>query len=290
MKIKQAVIPAAGLGTRFLPTTKCLPKELIPLVDKPCIQHVVEEALDAGVEEIIFVVSEKKKSIENYFRPDDALYSYLDARGEGQWVQSMRDLENRASYRFVIQSEPLGLGHAVWCARDAIKEDHFFVILPDDIIVSETTVCEQMRAIFAESQKPLLTAMQVAWHEVNRYGILKALPLSDRVGDVQDIVEKPKREEAPSNLAVIGRYLLSRDIFAILEKTEPGAGGEIQLTDALRHLVTNGGLYSYSFVGERFDTGVPLGWLQANVALGLQNPTMKEELIKTMKSLSTLYL
>lgn len=290
MTIRQAIIPAAGLGTRFLPTTKCTPKELIPLVDKPCIQHVVEEALDAGVEEIIFVVSEEKKSIENYFRPNEMLYRHLSSRGQDELVESMRKLENRASYRFVMQPEPLGLGHAVWCAREAIKDEHFFVILPDDIIVSSVPVCEQMRQVFAESGKPMLTAMEVDWKEVNRYGILAALPLSDRVGDVRDIIEKPRREDAPSNLAVIGRYLLPRKIFAILENTKPGAGGEVQLTDGLRHLITNGGLHSYSFEGERFDTGVPLGWLQASIALGLRNPHMKEALIKTMKSLSTLYL
>lgn len=290
MKIKQAIIPAAGLGTRFLPTTKCTPKELIPLVDKPCIQHVVEEALDAGVEEIIFVVSEEKKSIENYFRPNEMLYRYLASRGQDELVESMRQLENRASYRFVMQPEPLGLGHAVWCAREAIQDEHFFVILPDDIIVSPVPVCEQMRQVFAESGKPLITAMEVDWKEVNRYGILDALPLADRVGDVRDIIEKPRREDAPSNLAVIGRYLLPRKIFAILENTKPGAGGEVQLTDGLRHLITNGGLHSHSFDGERFDTGVPLGWLQASIALGLRNPHMKEALIKTMKSLSALYL
>lgn len=290
MKVKQAIIPAAGLGTRFLPVTKCVPKELIPLVDKPCIHHVVEEALAAGVEEIIFIVSDEKRGIEDYFRSNDSLHQWLVARGKTEPANAMREFERRASYRFVVQKEPLGLGHAVCCAREVIREDHFMVILPDDIITAEVPVCKQMSDVFEKNPKPLVSVMQVPWDDVHLYGIMKAMALSDRVGDVQDIIEKPKRENAPSNLAVIGRYILPSSIFSILEKIQPGAGGEIQLTDALRQLISNGGLHSYSFEGERHDTGNPLGWLQANIALALQKEKFKTPMLETMKSLSALYL
>lgn len=290
VKIKQAVIPAAGLGTRFFPVTKCVPKELIPLVDKPCIHHVVEEALAAGVEEVIFIVSDEKRGIEEYFRSNDSLYQWLVASGKAEQANAMREFEQRANYRFVVQKEPLGLGHAVWCARDVICEDHFIVILPDDVITAEVPVCRQMALVFERSPKPLVSVMQVGWDDVHLYGIVRAMALSDRVGDVQDIIEKPRRENAPSNLAVIGRYILPRTLFSILEATKPGAGGEIQLTDALRQLISDGGLHSYSFEGERHDTGNPLGWLQANIALALQKEELKVPVLETIKSLSALYL
>ena len=290
MKISQAVIPAAGLGTRFLPATKSIPKELIPLVDKPCLHHVVDELVAAGIEEIIFIVSTEKEGIENYFRPNESLYHWLEQRGQKALMEDMRRLDTQVKYHFVVQREPLGLGHAVSCAREIIKDDYFFVVLPDDIIAAEMPVCRQMTGIFTKYGKPMVSVMQVEWQDVDRYGIVQASALTDHVGDVLDIIEKPKRDQAPSNLAVIGRYILPKNIFKILEQVTPGAGGEIQLTDALRQLISGGGLHSYSFTGERFDTGTPLGLLQANLAFALQRPEMKDILIKTVKSLAALYL
>lgn len=271
VKIRQAVIPAAGLGTRFLPVTKCCPKELIPLLDKPCLQHVVDEAISAGVEEFIFVISREKELIRNYFSRNDKLLSWLDCHGQSEWAAKLEKIETQASYRFVYQDEPLGLGHAVGCARDAVSDGPFFVILPDDIIAANVPACAQMAHAFSGDSAAMLAVMLVKWEEVSRYGIVRAAPLTDVIGDVQDIVEKPKREEAPSNLAVIGRYILPKDIFTLLETVNPGAGGEIQLTDALRALIGNGGLRSFSFEGERHDTGTPLGWVQANFALALKD-------------------
>lgn len=280
IKIRQAVIPAAGLGTRFLPVTKCCPKELIPLLDKPCLQHVVDEAVAAGVEEFVFVISREKELIRNYFLPNDKLNAWLEKQGQGEWAKTLKNIESKASYRFVYQDEPSGLGHAVWCAREAVTDDHFFVILPDDIIAAGVPACAQMAKAFSsgaaktqggDDAAAMLAVMLVKWEEVSRYGIVRAAPLTDAIGDVQDVVEKPKREDAPSNLAVIGRYILPKKIFALIEKTRPGAGGEIQLTDALRTLINDGGLRSFSFEGERYDTGTPLGWVQANFALALKD-------------------
>lgn len=272
VRIKQAVIPAAGLGSRFLPVTKCFPKELIPLVDKPCLLHVVDEALAAGVKDFIFVISREKHLIEDFFRPNAKLNEWLEARGQGDVLAMMNKLEHQANYRFVFQDEPLGLGHAVLCAREEISDDHFFVLLPDDIISSHTSACEQMMRSFSEHQLPMVAVMPVKWEDVHRYGIVRAAPLTDDTGEVQDVVEKPKRENSPSNLAVIGRYILPKSIFSLLEKTAPGAGGEIQLTDALCKLISDGGLRSFAFEGERYDTGTPMGWLEANIALALKHP------------------
>ena len=285
-KIKTAIIPAAGLGTRFLPITKCVPKELIPLVDRPCLQHVIDEALAAGVEEFIFVISEEKRSLENYFITNPRLNTWLSKRHQSHYLEILKQIETRAEYRFVIQDEPLGLGHAVLCAREFVNDDFFFVILPDDIVSSETPVCAQMLKEFSENMLPMLAVMLVDWEHVNRYGIVGAAPLTDSVGDVQTIVEKPKREESPSNLAVIGRYILPQNVFDILAKTTPGAGGEIQLTDALRTLISQGGLQSLAFAGERFDTGTPLGWLKANAALALKSPEYRDEWREYLKVLA----
>lgn len=285
-KIRKAVIPAAGLGTRFLPITKCLPKELIPLVDQSCIEHVIDEALAAGVEEFIFVISKEKQLIEDYFKPDERLNSWLTKRNKQEALERLRKIETQATYTFVYQDEPLGLGHAICCAKDHIDDEHFFVILPDDIIASEVPTCQQMMKVFQEVQTAMISVMLVKWEDVHRYGIVKANPLSEDLGEVMDIVEKPKRENSPSNLAVVGRYILPKSIFPYLEKTQPGAGGEIQLTDALRELIANGGLHSYSFEGERYDTGTPLGWLQANFSLALKKEEFQEPLKKLVKLLA----
>ena len=283
--IKQAVIPAAGLGSRFLPTTKCTPKELIPLVDRPCIDHVVDEAIAAGVEEFIFVISPEKDKVLDYYRPNAHLNKWLAERGQSDVLERLQALEKKARFDFVYQTEPLGLGHAVLCARPKITSDWFFVILPDDIIDSTVPVCRQMANAFAEEKTPLVSVMSVAWEDVHRYGIVQAHPLTEQRGKLVQIVEKPARDDAPSNLAVVGRYVLPQSIFTILEKLPPGSGGEIQLTDALEQLVQAPGLHSWVFQGMRYDTGNPLGWLKANIGLSLKNEKLRGPLQEFLKFL-----
>lgn len=287
-KIRQAVVPAAGLGTRFLPITKCFPKELVPLVDKPCLQHVVDDAVAAGVEEFIFVISREKELIRDYFARNDRLNEALERQGRHDVLSELSRIETQATYRFVYQDAPLGLGHAVSCAREAVTDDTFFVLLPDDVIVAEESVCTQMANARSEGVAGMVAVMPVKWEDVSRYGIVRAAPLTDVVGDVEDIVEKPRREDAPSNLAVMGRYLLPRSIFTVLERVKPGSGGEIQLTDALRLLIGDGGLRSFSFQGERYDTGTPMDWLLANFSLALKDPRYADAVARVAKTAASI--
>lgn len=286
MSIKQAVIPAAGLGSRFLPVTKTVPKELLPLLDKPCIEHVIDEAIAAGVEEFVIVISSEKKGIQKYFEHDERLESWLKLRKQDELLSRVQKIESKAKYHFVFQDQPLGLGHAVLCAREKITDDHFFVLLPDDVIDADVAVTLQMQRLFARNKKPIVSVMEVPWDDVHRYGIVQAAPLSDNLGFVQSIVEKPARQDAPSNLAVIGRYLLPQDIFKMLESTKPGAGGEIQLTDALKMLVNTSGLNAYTFDGDRYDTGNPVGLLIASMALAIKHPQFKDTVGQFIKTLA----
>lgn len=287
MKIRQAIIPAAGLGSRFLPITKCVPKELLPLLDKPCIQHVIDEAILSGVEEFVIIISPEKKIMESYFKEHDYLNKWLEKRNQTDLLEQLKSIESKAKYHFVVQEEPLGLGHAVFCARHLIQDDYFMVLLPDDIIDSEVPVCQQICDVFSENKSPIISVMEVSWEDVHRYGIVKADPLSENLGDIKSIVEKPNRQVAPSNLAVIGRYLLPKEIFPLIEKTQPGAGGEIQLTDALKEIIPSKGLNSYLFQGERYDTGTPVGLLKASIALSLKHPQFKEQISSLIKILAS---
>ncbi|MBU0506542.1 MAG: UTP--glucose-1-phosphate uridylyltransferase [bacterium] len=286
MTIKQAIVPAAGLGINFLPISKSIPKELLPVIDKTCLELVIEEACSAGVEEFIIVTSSKKTLIENYFSENPYLNDWLKKRNHESLLENLETVAKQAKLTFVYQDDPLGLGHAVQCAASKITDDFFFVLLPDDIFDAEPSVCQQMIELFSTSPRPMMTVMEVPWEDVCRYGIVEATPLSERIGDVKTIVEKPSRKQAPSNLAVMGRYILHRDIFGFIEKTKPGAGGEIQLTDAIRNIIPTHGLNSYVFQGERFDTGNPLGLLQASVALSLKHPVYQKEMTKTIKMLA----
>ncbi len=288
-QIRQAIIPAAGLGTRFLPITKTVPKELLPLAEKPCLEHVIDEAIAAGVEEFIIVISPEKDLLTHYFRPNPKLDEWLLKRGKREAYDAIKTMEGKARYTFVHQNEPLGLGHAVLCAKEAITDDHFFVILPDDVIDAEVPVCQQMVNLFAEAKNPLIAVMQVDWDQVHAFGIVQGAPLSEKLALIENIVEKPKREIAPSNLAIIGRYLLPKTIFSLLEKTKPGAGGEIQLTDALRELIQESPVHSYFFSGDRYDTGNPLGLLQASLILALKNPALSSRLVPFLKDIAASY-
>lgn len=275
--IKKAVIPAAGLGTRFLPATKVVPKELLPIVDRPAIQIIVEEALAAGVEEIIFVLSREKKLILDHFRPQPELEKFLSKRGLEETLKSVSFLNEKATYKVVYQDEPLGLGHAVLCAREVVGDEWFFVFLPDDLITHEVPCAVQMIRSWETHSGPTVSVMEVPWEQVNQYGVVKALPMTASLGKVESVIEKPRREDAPSNLAIIGRYLLPPDIFGLLQNLKPGAIGEIQLTDALLGLIPKTGLYAFQFEGERFDVGNKLGFIEANINYALKDPLLGQK-------------
>lgn len=285
LKIKKAVIPAAGLGTRFLPATKVVPKELLPIVDKPAIQYIVEEALATGIEEIIFVISPDKKQIVDHFRPSPELEETLRKKGATEYLQSITAFSKRAEFRVVYQEKPLGLGHAVHCAKDAVGSEWFLVILPDDLIDHEVPCTVQMLQTWETHKGAMTAVMEVPWEEVHLYGVVKAQPMGTRLGKVESVVEKPRREGAPSNLAIIGRYLLPPETFSLLEKVSPGAIGEIQLTDALSALVTSPGLFAFQFEGDRFDVGSKFGFLEANINYALKHEHLSQrtmDLIKLM--------
>lgn len=281
--IKQAVIPAAGLGSRFLPCTKSVPKELIPLVDRPCLDHVVDEAIAAGVEKFVLVLSENKTIILDYYAENPKLIQTLAERSQEALLAEVKSLSTKAEFDVVFQNQPLGLGHAVACAKEKITDDWFFVLLPDDIIDAKVPVCLQMLKAFQENPKPLVSVMTVPWDQVHKYGIVKGQALTDHRGRLQQIVEKPTREEAPSNLAVVGRYILPKTLFSVLENLPEGTGGEIQLTDALGALIAGEGLDSCVFQGAWYDTGYPLGWLKANIAMALKDEKYSDELSKFLK-------
>ncbi len=281
--IKKAIIPAAGMGTRFLPATKVIPKELIPIVEKPAIQYIVEEAISAGVEEIVFVISRDKEKVVDHFRPQTEMEAFLKTKGDRANLQAITELNNKVRYTVVYQDKPLGLGHAVWCAREAVKDDWFFVFLPDDLIDHEVPCAVQMIRSWEAHAGATVAVMEVPWERVSQYGVVKALPITESLGKMETVVEKPKREEAPSNLAIIGRYLLPSMIFSLLEKVKPGAIGEIQLTDAILGLIKSEGVYAYQFEGEHFDVGNKLGFLGANIHFGIQHPDLGPQVSELVK-------
>lgn len=286
-KVRKAVIPAAGLGTRFLPATKVVPKELLPIVDKPGIQYIVEEAIEAGIEEIIFVISPDKQQIVDHFKPVSSLEQHLENTGRVDLAKAISDLDHRVQYRVVIQAEPLGLGHAVLCARQAVGNEWFFVFLPDDLIDHDVPCALQMMRSWETHEGGMIAVMEVPWEEVHQYGVIKAIPITASLGNIENVVEKPKRDAAPSNMAIIGRYLLPPKIFSLLEQTKPGAIGEIQLTDALRGLIGHDSpLYAFQFEGERFDVGNKFGFIEANLNYALKHPEIKDKTANLIRILA----
>lgn len=279
--ITKAVIPAAGFGTRFLPATKVVPKELMPIVDRPAIQYVVEEAILSGLTEIIFVLSRGKEQVANHFKPNPELDDYLKEREKSHFLDSIKTLQEKATFKVVYQDAPLGLGHAVLCAEKEVGHNPFFVFLPDDLIDHPKPCALQMIDQYKTYPGGMVAVTEVSWDEVRQYGIVKASPITSHLGRVENLVEKPKREDAPSNLAIIGRYLLPSKIFSYLKETKPGAIGEIQLTDALLSVAKSEPFYAYQFEGERFDVGNKLGFLEANIHFALNQP----ELAKPIKEL-----
>jgi len=277
-KITKAVFPVAGLGTRFLPATKASPKEMLAVVDKPLIQYAVEEAYEAGIREMIFVTGRNKRAIEDHFDTAYELESELEANGKKALLDLVHSIKpDDMDCFYVRQPKSLGLGHAVLCAEKLINQEPFAVLLADDLMVGATPILRQMTELYAKHQCSILAVQEVPKEETQRYGIVKGTPYADRLLDVSDFVEKPKPEVAPSNLAVAGRYILSSAVFDNIRHQPKGAGGEIQLTDAIAALIGKEKILAYSYVGERYDCGSKLGLLQATVDLGLAHPELGME-------------
>jgi len=282
-KIRRAIFPAAGLGTRFLPATKAQPKEMLPLVDKPIIQYAIEEAIDSGIESLIIITGRGKNAIEDHFDVSYELEKTLEERGKSDLLGRVRTVSEMARIAYIRQKEALGLGHAVFMARDLANDEPFAVLLGDDVIIGEVPCIRQMMDIHEKYQASVVALMEVPEDETDRYGVIKGKPLpggGGRIFEVEDMVEKPAKGTAPSNLAIIGRYILTPGIFAALEETGQGSGGEIQLTDGLRRLLSREKIIAYKFDGKRHDAGDKLGFLQATVEFALKN----EELGAAFKS------
>jgi UTP--glucose-1-phosphate uridylyltransferase len=287
MIVRKAVIPVAGLGTRFLPATKTVPKELLPIVDIPSIQYVVQEAVDAGIREIIFVTGRNKDSIEDHFDEAPELEQVLAERGQTEMVDMLRRIAEMTEVVSVRQKKPLGLGHAVLCARDLVGEEPFAVMLADDLIDGGIPCIRQLLDIFEETGESVVALMEVPRDEVYRYGVIKGQEIKAHLYQVEATVEKPAVKDAPSNMAIIGRYILRPEIFTILEKLPAGRGGEIQLTDALAQLVQERKVYGCKFRGDRYDIGDKFGFVRATVAYALKRPDMKDRVREYLKSVAS---
>lgn len=274
MKIRKAVLPVAGLGTRVLPASKVIPKEMLPIVDKPTLQYIVEEAVAAGVEEIIFVTSRSKRSIEDHFDSFPELESVLERKGKGKELAELRALQEMATYTSVRQPEPLGLGHAVLCAKELVGDEPFIVMLGDILIPPETPCLPRLIEVYERYGGSVLSLVPLPPEVVPTYGIAAVEELPDGTLKINHLVEKPAPEEAPSDLGVYGRYILTPDIFALLEQTPPGKGGEIQVTDAIEMQARAGKCYGVRFTGERLDTGTPLGLLTTSISFALKRPDL----------------
>jgi UTP--glucose-1-phosphate uridylyltransferase len=285
MKIRKAVIPVAGLGTRFLPATKTVPKELLPIIDIPSIQYVVQEAVDAGIQEIIFVTGRGKDGIEDHFDEAPELEQILADRGQTATVEMLRRIAEMTEVVSVRQKKPLGLGHAVLCARDLVGDEPFAVMLADDLIDAETPGIRQLVEIFMETEESVVALMKVPLDEVHQYGVIKGKEVKPRLYAVEATVEKPAPKDAPSQMAIIGRYVLRPEIFSILQKLPPGRGGEIQLTDGLAQLVQDRKIFGCEFTGDRYDIGDKFGFVRATVAYALKRKDLRDKLIEYLKSL-----
>jgi len=287
VKVRKGVFPAAGLGTRFLPATKAQPKEMMPLVDKPIIQYVVEEAVASGLTDLVIVTGRGKRAIEDHFDAAFELEYYLNDRGKLDELAQIKTISEMASVCYVRQKEPLGLGHAILCARSLVGEEPFAVFLGDDIIGSTPVPCmRQLLDVFERYDGPVIAVERVPRERIHQYGVIAAKPLEGNVYQIMDLVEKPKAEEAPSDLAIIGRYVLTPDLFDLLAVTAPDRRGEIQLTDALRRLRDRRPMYAVAFDGKRYDTGDKLGFLKATVEFALARPDLADEFRAYLKSLA----
>lgn len=285
MRVRKAIIPAAGLGTRFLPVTKAQPKEMLPIVDKPTIQYIIEEAVDSGIEEILIITGRNKRAIEDHFDRSIELEIALENKGKNDILSQIKDISNMVNIHYIRQKEPKGLGHAINCARSFVGSEPFAVLLGDDIVYNQYPCLKQLIDVFDEYKTSILGVQAVPETEVHKYGIVEGKYIEDDVYKVKNLVEKPTQGEAPSNIAILGRYIITPEIFDILDNTEPGAGGEIQLTDALRDLSGKQAMYAYNFKGKRYDVGNKLGFLQATLEFALRREDLKEDFRKYLVEL-----
>lgn len=285
MKLRKAVIPVAGLGTRFLPATKTVPKELLPIVDIPSIQYVVQEAVDAGIEEIIFVTGRGKDGIEDHFDEAPELEQLLTERGNHEMARTLRKIAEMTEVVSVRQKKPLGLGHAVLCARDLVGDEPFAVMLADDLIDADVPGIRQLVNIFEETTESVIALMEVPQSEVHQYGVIKGREIKERLYQVEATVEKPLAKDAPSRMAIIGRYVLRPEIFKILQNLPPGQGGEIQLTDGLAQLVREREIFGCEFVGDRYDIGDKVGFVRATVAYALKRADLRDKVLEYLKTI-----
>ena len=285
-KIRKAIIPAAGLGTRFLPATKAQPKEMLPIVDKPTIQYIIEEAVASGIEEILIITGRSKKCIEDHFDKSVELELELEKNGKEQMLKMVREISDMVDIHFIRQKEPKGLGHAISCAKTFVGNEPFAVLLGDDIVYNEGKPClKQLIDCYDEYKTSVLGVQTVEAKDVNKYGIENGIHIEDRVYKGKGLVEKPPVEEAPSNVAILGRYIITPQIFKILEETKPGKGGEIQLTDALLKLIDEEAMYAYDFEGTRYDVGDKLGFLKATVEYALRREDLRDGFIEYLNTL-----
>lgn len=284
-KITKAIIPAAGLGTRFLPATKAMPKEMLPIVDKPTIQYIVEEAVASGIEDIIIVTGKGKRAIEDHFDYAPELEQNLKEKGKVDLLNKVQYSTNLANIHYIRQKEPKGLGHAIWCARKFIGDEPFAVLLGDDIVQSETPCLKQLINEYEETKHSIIGVQTVPNEETNRYGIIDPSFQDGRLYQVENFVEKPVLGTAPSNLAIMGRYILTPEIFEFLEKQEAGAGGEIQLTDAIQKLNQIQSVFAYDFGGKRYDVGEKLGFVKTTIEFALRNEEIKDDLVEFLEQM-----
>lgn len=285
-KVRKAVIPAAGLGTRFLPATKAIPKEMLPIVDIPTVQYIVEEAVRSGIEDILIVTGKSKRAVEDHFDYNPELDNELERKGNQELLALSRGVADMVNLHFVRQKRPRGLGHAVLCAKTFVGDEPFAVLLGDDVVYNEEKPClKQMIEVYERFGHSILGVQTVPREVVDKYGIVEGSCISDRIYEVANLVEKPRVEDAPSNIAILGRYIINPGIFEILEKTGEGFGGEIQLTDALLALSAHEKVLAYDFIGRRYDVGTKIGFLEAGIEFGLRREDLKDELIAYLKRL-----
>ncbi|CAN2248392.1 UTP-glucose-1-phosphate uridylyltransferase [Bacillus vallismortis] len=284
-KVRKAIIPAAGLGTRFLPATKAMPKEMLPIVDKPTIQYIIEEAVEAGIEDIIIVTGKSKRAIEDHFDYSPELERNLEEKGKVELLEKVKKATNLADIHYIRQKEPKGLGHAVWCARNFIGDEPFAVLLGDDIVQAEKPGLRQLMDEYERTLSSIIGVQQVPEEETHRYGIIDPLTSEGRRYQVKNFVEKPPKGTAPSNLAILGRYVFTPEIFMYLEEQRVGAGGEIQLTDAIQKLNEIQRVFAYDFEGKRYDVGEKLGFITTTLEFAMQDKELREQLVPFMENL-----
>ena len=286
MPITKAVIPAAGLGTRFLPATKAQPKEMLPIVDKPTIQYIIEEAAASGITDILIITGRNKRAIEDHFDRSIELEMELERKHKDALLKEIKEISNIVNIQYVCQQTPKGLGHAVLCAKNFVGNEPFAVLLGDDVVDSNVPCLKQLMNVYERYNSTVLGVQQVGWNDVDKYGIVSGEMMEDGIHKVKTLFEKPDREIAPSNVAILGRYIITPDIFPILERTEPGAGLEIQLTDALKELARHKAVYAYEFAGCRYDVGDKLGFLKATVEMALKRPDLHDDFAAYLRSLN----